>query len=53
LMVSPHELREMVRSRVLIPVPYLKGRVKPWRFTPGHVDAVAAQQIADALEGAA
>jgi hypothetical protein len=23
LMISPHELREMVRARILIPVPYL------------------------------
>ena len=49
LMVSHHEVREMVRARILIPVPYLRGRVKPLRFSRDHVDAVAQRQIAEAL----
>jgi hypothetical protein len=52
LLISPHELREMVRARMLIPVPYLRGRTKPWRFARDYVDAVAQRQIADALGGA-
>jgi hypothetical protein len=49
LMVSHHEVREMVRARILIPVPYLRGRIKPLRFAREHVDAVAQRQIADAI----
>jgi hypothetical protein len=51
LMISSHELRAMVNQRVLIPIPYLAGRVKPWRFVPQAVDEAAQRQIAEAIVG--
>ena len=49
LLASHHEIRKLVRSRLLVPIPYLGGRIKPWRFAVQNVDDIARRQIADAL----
>lgn len=49
LLVSHHEVRRMVNERVLVPIPYLGGRVKPWRFSVTQVNEIAKRQIALAL----
>lgn len=38
LKCSKHETRELVRLQILKPIPYLRGRVKPWRFLRSAID---------------
>ena len=44
LRCSKHEVRELVNRKILRPVPYLRGRVKPWRFLRSQIDEHIADQ---------
>jgi len=45
LKCSKHEIRELVTLKILKPVPYLHGRIKPWRFLRSAIDQHIADQV--------
>jgi predicted DNA-binding transcriptional regulator AlpA len=51
LKCSKHEVRKLVKGKILTPVPYLHG-IKPWRFLRSAVDQHIAQQVAQAVKAA-